>query len=76
MTRLEPNGVHSTEPSRSPEPGIYAPIITIFTNDKKQDLDLDAQAAHAVRYFPDATYRSFENRLIQLDLPELVLPDS
>jgi hypothetical protein len=50
MTKLEPNGHIVTGPSRSPEPGIYAPIITLFTRDKKQDLDLDAQAAHAVRY--------------------------
>lgn len=49
MTRLELNGVHSTERSHSPPPGIYAPTITIFTNDKKQDLDLDALAAHAIR---------------------------
>lgn len=49
MTKLEPNGHIVTGPSRSPEPGIYAPIITLFTRDKKQDLDLDAQAAHAVR---------------------------
>lgn len=49
MTRLEPNGVHSTERSRSPPKGIYVPTITIFTNDKKQDLDLEALAAHAIR---------------------------
>ena len=46
----QPHGMHSIPKSRSPEPGIYAPIITIFTNDKKQDLDLEAQAIHAVRY--------------------------
>lgn len=50
MTKLELNGVHSVEPSRSPPPGIYAPTITIFTNDKKQDLDLGALAVHALRY--------------------------
>jgi hypothetical protein len=49
MTKLEPNGHVASTPSRSPEPGIYAPIVTIFTADKKQDLDLEAQAAHAVR---------------------------
>lgn len=49
MTKLEPNGIIATEPSRSPEPGVYAPTITIFTSDKKQDLDLEAQAAHAIR---------------------------
>jgi len=50
MTRLEHNGIHPTEPSRSPETGIYCPVITPFTNDRKQDLDLDALAAHAIRY--------------------------
>jgi hypothetical protein len=49
MTRLESNGVNSAEPSRSPEPGIYAPTVSIFTNDQRQDIDLEAQAAHAVR---------------------------
>jgi dihydrodipicolinate synthase/N-acetylneuraminate lyase len=49
MTKLEPNNHIVSSPSRSPEPGIYAPTVTIFKKDKKQDLDLDAQAAHAVR---------------------------
>jgi len=49
MTKLELNGVHSVEPSRSPPRGIYAPTITIFTNDKKQDLDLDTLAVNVVR---------------------------
>ena len=48
MTKLEANGLLS---SRSPEPGIYAPTVTLFTKDKEQDLDLEATAAHAVRYF-------------------------
>jgi hypothetical protein len=51
MTKLDPNGHIASSPSRSPEPGIYAPIVTIFTADKKQDLDLEAQAVHAVRYY-------------------------
>jgi len=49
MTKLEPNGIVSSGSSRSPEAGIYAPTVTIFKDDKKQDLDLERQAAHAVR---------------------------
>jgi hypothetical protein len=61
MTRPEPNGIHSTARSRSPPPGIYCPTVTIFTNDKKQDLDLEALAAHAVRYcIPLRTLPLFE----------------
>jgi len=53
MTKLEINGIHSVEPIRSPPPGIYAPTITIFTNDKKQDVDIVALAAHVHRYPPN-----------------------
>ena len=49
MTRVETNGIHSVDPSPSPEPGIYAPLITVFTDDRKQDLDLEALAAHTLR---------------------------
>jgi len=58
MTKLElnGNGVHSIEPSRSPPRGIYVPTITIFTKDKKQDLDLDTLAVHVVRYSSDPSF--------------------
>jgi len=47
MTQLEVNGAPAA--ARSPRPGVYAPTIVLFTKDGKQDLDLEALAAHAVR---------------------------
>jgi hypothetical protein len=52
MTQLESNGVVAAAPSRSPPPGIYCPTVTIFKKDKRQDVDVDAQADHAIRCDP------------------------
>src|SRR5271170_7129483 len=77
MTKLELNGVHSVEPSRSPPRGIYAPTITIFTNDKKQDLDLDALAVHVVRYFTPSLFdKVLTERLARAGITGIVIQGS
>jgi dihydrodipicolinate synthase/N-acetylneuraminate lyase len=48
MTRPESNGVVPAASKAAPPPGIYAPTVTIFANDREQSLDLKAQVAHAV----------------------------
>ena len=77
MTKLELNGVHSVEPSRSPPPGIYAPTVTIFTNDKKQDLDLGALAVHIVRYSPSPSLiKRLTERLASAGITGIVIQGS
>jgi hypothetical protein len=50
MTQIDSNAVVAAGPSASPPPGIYVPTVTIFKKDARQELDLHAQAIHAVRY--------------------------
>lgn len=47
------NGTMSEEQESAVPRGIYCPIITFFTNDEKQDLDLDRQTRH-VKFLIDA----------------------
>jgi 4-hydroxy-2-oxoglutarate aldolase len=77
MTQIETNGVVAAAPSQSPPPGIYAPVITIFSKDKRQDLDLEAQAVHAVRYrYPQFLEKLTFNRLAEAGMTGLVIQGS
>jgi len=49
MTQIDSNAVVAAGPSASPPPGIYVPTVTVFKKDARQELDLHAQAIHAVR---------------------------